>query len=84
MPGDELRVEQGEAPIFQPSHQIDQRDLAGVACAREHALPEKRAAEMHAIQAAHQRAVLPHLDRMTMAEREQLAIEASDPPVDPR
>jgi hypothetical protein len=47
--GDELRVEQGKAAIFQPRNQIDERDLAGVAGSGEHALAEKGAAEMHAI-----------------------------------
>ena len=76
MTGDELGVEQGEATVSQSRHQIDQRDLARIAGAREHALAEKRAAEMHAVQPAGERAVLPHLDRMAMAEREQLAVEA--------
>ncbi len=49
MPGDELGVEQGEAAIFEPGHEIDQRDLARVARSAEHALAEKGAAEMHAI-----------------------------------
>jgi hypothetical protein len=49
MPGDELGVEQGEAAIFEPGHEIDQRDLARVARSAEHALAEKRPAEMHAI-----------------------------------
>jgi hypothetical protein len=31
MPGDELRVEQGEAAIFEPRDEIDQGDLARVA-----------------------------------------------------
>jgi hypothetical protein len=83
MPGDELGVEQGEAAIFEPGDEIDESNLARVAGSGEHALAEKRAAEMHAVKPARQRAVLPHLDRMAMAEREQLAIEASDAPVDP-
>jgi len=67
MSGDELRVEQGEAAIFEPRHQIDQRDLAGVARFREHALAEERPAEMDAVKPAGERSVLPHLDRMAMA-----------------
>ena len=83
MTGDELRVEQGEAAISQPRHQIDQGDLARVAGAREHAFAEKRAAKMHAVKPAGERAVLPYLDRVAMAEREQLPIEAPDASVDP-
>lgn len=83
MPGHELSVEQREAPIFQSGDEIDQRDLARVAGSREHALAEKGTAEMHAVKAAGKGAVLPDLDRMAMAEREQIAIEAPDPPVDP-
>jgi hypothetical protein len=81
--GHELRVEEGEASIDQPRHEIDQRDLARVARAREHAFSEEGAAEMHAVKPAHERAVLPDLDRVAMAEREQLAIEAPYAAVDP-
>lgn len=49
MSGDELGVEQGEAAIFEPGHQIDQRDLARVSRTAEHALAEKGASEMHAV-----------------------------------
>jgi len=83
MPGDELRVEQGESSIPQSRHQIDQSDLAGVARARKHALAEKRATEMDAVQSAGEHAVLPYLHRVAMTEREQLAVQASDAPVDP-
>jgi hypothetical protein len=83
MAGDELGVEQGEASISQPRHQIDQRDLARVAGSREHALAEKRAAEMHAVESAGEHAVLPHLDRVAMAKREQFAVETPDARVDP-
>jgi len=49
MAGDELRVEQTEAAIFQSGDEIDERDLAGVARPREHALAEKGTAEMYAV-----------------------------------
>ena len=83
MTGDELRVEQGEPPISQSRHQIDKSDLARVARARKHAFAEKGPAEMHTVQSAGERAVLPHLDRVAMAEREQFAVEASDTSIDP-
>jgi hypothetical protein len=74
MAGDELRVEQGEAAISQARHEIDQRNLARVARAREHALAEEGAAEMHAVKTAGEFSVLPHLDRVAMTEREQLPV----------
>jgi len=83
MPRDELGVEQGESPILQSRDEIDESDLARVAGSGEHALAEKGAAEMHAVKPTDKRAVLPDLDRVAMAEREQLAIEAPDAPVDP-
>ena len=67
MSGDELRVEQGKAAIFEPRHQINQRDLASVALAREHALAEERAAEMDAVEPAGERTVLPYFDGVAMA-----------------
>jgi hypothetical protein len=83
MPGHELRVEESEAAIFEPRHEIDERDLARVARAAEHALAKESAAEMHAVQSASELPVLPHLDRVAMAEREQLTIKAPDAPIDP-
>jgi diaminopimelate decarboxylase len=83
MPGHELRVEQSEAAIFEPRHEIDERDLARVARAAEHAFAEEGAAEMHAVKSARELPVLPHLDRMAMAECEQLPIKAPDAPIDP-
>jgi hypothetical protein len=83
MPGDELGVEQRESPILQSRDEIDECDLARVARPGEHAFAEKGAAEMHPVKPADKLVVLPHLDRVAMAKREQLAIEASDAPVDP-
>ena len=67
---DELGVEQGEAPIFEPGDEINERDLARVAGTGEHAFAEKGAAEMHPVKSAGEHAVLPDLNRMAMAERE--------------
>jgi len=83
VPRNELRVEQGEAAILKPGDEINEGDLARIARSREHALAEERAAEMYAIEAAGELAVLPDLDRVTMAQREQLAIKAPDARVDP-
>lgn len=81
--GDELRVEQGESAVDQSRHEIDERDLARVARLGEHALAEEGAAEMHAVKSAGQRAVLPYFDRVAMAERKKLAVEAPDAGIDP-
>jgi hypothetical protein len=83
MSGDELRVEQSEAAIFQPGDQVDEGDLARVAGSREHALAEERAAEMHAVKPSHKLSVLPDLHGVAMAQRKQFAIKAPDAPIDP-
>jgi hypothetical protein len=70
MPGHELGIEQCEPAIFEPCHEIDERDLARVSLAREHALAEEGAAQMHAIEAARKLTVPPDLDSMGVAERE--------------
>ena len=70
MTGDELRVEQREAAVFQPGDEIDQRDLARIPCLGEHALAEEGASEMHAVKAADQLTVLPDFHRVAMSERE--------------
>jgi len=70
MPGDELRVEKREAAIFQPGDEIDQRDLARIPGLGEHALAEEGAAEMYAVKAADQLAILPDFHCVAMAKRE--------------
>jgi hypothetical protein len=62
--GDELRIEQRKSAVDETRHEMDQRDLTGVTRGREHALPKKGGAELHAIEAAHQLAVSPGFDRM--------------------
>src|SRR5690606_8698971 len=81
--GYELRVEQGEAAMAQAGDEMDEGDLGGIACAMKHALAEERAAERHAVEAADQLSVLPHLDVMAVAEVEELPVERPDAPVDP-
>ncbi len=83
VPGDELRVEQREAAIFQPGDEIDQRDLAGVARLGEHALAEERAPQVNAVKAADHLPGLPDLHGVAMAKREQLTIQATNAVVDP-
>ena len=67
MLGDELGVEQAEAAQHQAQHEMDQRHLAGVALAAEHALAEEGAAERDAVEPADQLAVAPALDAVGMA-----------------
>ena len=55
--GHELAVEQPEAALDQPRHEMDQRHLRGVALAAEHALAEERGTDRHPVQAADQPAV---------------------------
>src|SRR6185437_11761445 len=83
MLGDILRVEQLEAARDQPRHQMHQRDLGGIADAVKHALAEKGATEIDAIEAAGEIAVLPDLDAVAMAELMQPGIELADALVDP-
>ena len=78
MVGDELGVEQTKAAGVQPGDQGDQSELRGVAAAAEHALAEEGGAERDAVEAARQRAVLPDLDGMGMAQAVQLAVERQD------
>jgi hypothetical protein len=49
MLGRELRVQQCEAAAHQARHQMNQRDLAGVAGGGEHALAEERAFQCNAV-----------------------------------
>jgi hypothetical protein len=68
MLGHELAVEQPVAADLQPRDQPGERDLRGVAAAREHAFAEEGAAERDAVEAAGELAVLPAFDRMGVAE----------------
>ena len=83
MLGHELGVEKTEAADDQPRHQVDERHLAGVAGAAEHALAEEGAADRHAIEAAHQLAAGPALHAVGEAAVEEGAVEAQDLVIDP-
>ena len=75
MVGHELGVEQAEAAGLQPRDEMHERDLGGVARAVEHALAEEGAAEADAVEPADQRVAVVDLDRVAMADVEQVAIE---------
>ena len=77
MLGHELAVEQAEAALDQPRHQMDQRHLGGVALAAEHALAEERRADRDAVEAADQLAVAPAFDAVGMAARDAARRRAS-------
>src|SRR5258708_35704333 len=83
MLGDILRVEQFEAARDQPRHQMHQRHFRSVAGAMEHALAEKGAAEVDAIEPADQLVSLPDFDTVAMPEFVQPDIEIADALVDP-
>src|SRR4051812_35956086 len=63
-----LRVEQDELALAEAIDESDQRDLAGVALAVEHALPEEHATEAHAVQAARELTPAPRLDAVGVPE----------------
>src|SRR5229473_8163801 len=69
-----LRVEQGEPARPQPFHQRHQRDFRRLGRLMEHALAEKRAADVYPVKAARQFAVQPRLDAMRVAFAMKLAI----------
>ena len=84
MLGHELAVEQAEAALDQPRHQMDQRHLGGIALAAEHALAEERRADRHAIEAADQLARRRrHSTLWAWPRAMQLAVELDDRLVDP-
>src|SRR5688572_7440012 len=83
MLGDELGVEKLEPTGFEAGDKVDQRHLRRVAVAAEHACAEERATEGETVEPADQFPLAPRLDRVAMAEFEQLAVEAADAGVDP-
>lgn len=84
MIGHELAVEQGETPDAQARHQPGQRHLGRIRLAREHALPEKGAAERYAVETADQPLPVPAFYAVRMAHGEQPPARLEDRHVDPR
>jgi hypothetical protein len=83
MLGHELAIEQSEIADLEPRDEPRERDFRGVARTAEHALAKESAAELHAIEPADERPLVPYLDRMGVAravEREHGALEVG---VDP-
>src|SRR4029077_13855165 len=72
-----------EAPPLKARSKMHQRHLGRIARAVEHAFAEESAAEAHAIEPADQRIAVIDLDRVTMADAVQSAIEIADARVDP-
>ena len=78
MLGHELAVEKREIADLEARDQPGERDLRRIGSAAEHALAEKGAAELHAVEAADQLGAFPDLDRMGMAravERDHRVLE---------
>ncbi len=84
MRGNELAVEQSPSACNQPRDEVRERDLRCVARAADHRFAEEGAAERHAIEAAGELAVQPHLDAVCMTELEQPLVARLDDGVDPR
>src|SRR5690606_20065513 len=78
-----LRIEQDEAALLQPLHQLYQADLRGVGFSRKHAFAEKGAPKRHAIKAADELPVEPCFDRMGVSHAVKLHIGFADRRVDP-
>src|SRR5689334_7327287 len=83
MLGDELGIEELESSDSQPRYEMDQRHLARIGRAAEHALAEKGRAGLHAVEAADQRVVRPALDAVRGPAMEKRGVEADDLVVDP-
>lgn len=82
---DELRVDQLEPRFPQPCHQVAERHLAGVRLYREHALPEKRAADHDAVKAPCEIAFLvPRLGAGGIALAVKFRVKRDNLVVDPR
>ena len=64
-----------EAPMLQVAAQGHEAHIGGIALAREHALPEKGAAQGNAIQAANQSIAIPDLNGMGMIHAMQRGIQ---------
>src|SRR3546814_20469324 len=74
VPGDELRVDEGEAAGTQPGDEMDERDLAGVAGAAEHAFAEEDAAQRDPVETADQHTPLPPFTPVRTAPLDQRGI----------
>src|ERR1700720_1530910 len=79
----ELRIQELESPRFEPSDEMDQRDLGRVARAVEHALAEESAAKGHAVESADEIVPLVDFEAVAMPPLVELAIERADSCVDP-
>jgi hypothetical protein len=65
----ELAVEQLEPANFHPSDEPCQGDFGCVGHPAEHAFAEERAAQLYAVETAHELAVVLGLDRMRVTGR---------------
>src|ERR1700730_4934516 len=79
----ELRIQEFESPRFEPSDEMDQRDLGRVARPVDHALAEESAAKGNAVESAHEIVPLVDFEAVAMPPLVELAIERADSSVDP-
>src|SRR6202040_3268738 len=79
----ELRVEQAEPALRQTRDEMRQGDFRGAGLAVKHAFAEKRRAEVDSVEPANKRAIRPALHGVDPAGIEKLAIEHSNPAIDP-
>jgi len=80
---DELRIQQLISAVDQSGDQMDERDLACVGFAAEHALAEERGAERNTVEAAYKVPFAPAFDRMRAAAGVESCVESKDLVVDP-
>ena len=73
-----LAVDQDKTPGLQLAGQRGKAELGGIVGAAEHRFAKKQLAHCQAIQAADQRAVIPHFYRMRVAALVQLQVGALD------
>ena len=83
MIGEELRIEQPVSAGSKPRHEMNQRDLRGIARDMKHALAEERAPKAHAIEPTNELFAVIDLDGVAMPDVEQRAVEQTDARIDP-
>ena len=78
-----LGVEESKAPLAQPFHQREQRNLGRVPHMMKHRLAKKCAADRDAVKAARQLIILPGFDGVRVAELMQARVTFDDLVIDP-
>src|SRR5690606_15166342 len=79
-----LAIEMGNAMPLKESHQVSQRNLAGVRCRGKHRFTEERAAQTDAIEPAGQLSIYPCLHAMDLPGLVPLPVCPNDTSGNPR